>query len=131
WYLDGGHWRWRRTGRDIPVDGATVAVAANQPLRISKDGLRSGPYRLIVRANGAESSQRFGVGWGGPSEDDATPDMVSVVPPENPTRPGARARVQIRPPYAGEAQIVVATDRVIEMRTVRVSSEGTTIELPV
>ncbi len=32
WYLDGGQWRWRRTGRDIPVDGATVDVAANQPL---------------------------------------------------------------------------------------------------
>ncbi|MCL4714599.1 MAG: alpha-2-macroglobulin family protein [Hyphomonadaceae bacterium] len=130
WYLDGGQWRWRRTGRDIPVDGATADIAANQPLRIAKDGLRSGSYRLIVRANGAESSQRFGVGWGGPSEDDATPDMVSVTPPENPTRPGARARVHIRPPYAGEAQIVVATDRVIEMRTVRVSSEGTNIELP-
>ncbi len=131
WYLDGGQWRWRRTGRDIPVDGATVDIAANQPLRIAKDGLRSGSYRLIVRGAGAESSQRFGVGWGGPAEDDATPDMVSVVPPENPTRPGARARVQIRPPYAGEAQIVVATDRVIETRTVRVSGEGTTIDLPV
>jgi len=131
WYLDNGSWRWRRTGRDIPVDGATVDIAANQPLRIAKDGLRSGSYRLIVRANGTESSQRFGVGWGGPADDDATPDMVSVLAPENPTRPGARARVQIRPPYAGEAQIVVATDRVIETRTVRVSAEGTTIDLPV
>lgn len=131
WYLDGGSWRWRRTGRDIPVDGATFDLAANQPFRIAKDGLRSGSYRLIVRANGTESSQRFGVGWGGPAEDDATPDMVSVVAPADPTRPGGRARVQIRPPYAGEAQIVVATDRVIETRTVRVSSDGTTIDLPV
>lgn len=131
WYLDGGQWRWRRTGRDIPVDGATVDIPANQPLRIAKDGLREGSYRLIVRTNGAESSQRFGVGWGGPADDDATPDMVSVVAPEDPTRPGARARVQIRPPYAGEAQIVVATDRVIETRTVRVSASGTNIELPV
>jgi uncharacterized protein YfaS (alpha-2-macroglobulin family) len=131
WYLDGGNWRWRRTGRDIPVDGATVDIAANQPLRIAKDGLREGSYRLVVRGGGAETSQRFGVGWGGPADDDQTPDMVSVVAPENPTRPGARARVQIRPPYAGEAQIVVATDRVIETRTVRVSAEGTTVDLPV
>ena len=50
--------------------------------------------------------------------------MVSVVAPTDPTRPGARARVQIRPPYAGEAQIVVATDRVIETRTVRVGGDG-------
>jgi uncharacterized protein YfaS (alpha-2-macroglobulin family) len=133
WYLDGGTWRWRRTGRDIPVDGATVDIGAGQPLRIAQDGLRSGSYRLIVRdtRSGAEASQRFGVGWGGPADDDATPDMVSVVPPTDPVRPGARARVQIRPPYAGEAQIVVATDRVIETRTVRVDSDGTTIDLPV
>ncbi len=133
WYLDNGSWRWRRTGRDIAVDGATVDVAANQPLRIARDGLRDGSYRLIVRdtRSGTESSQRFGVGWGGPADDDATPDMVSVVAPEDPVRPGARARVQIRPPYAGEAQIVVATDRVIETRTVRVSPEGTNVDLPV
>jgi uncharacterized protein YfaS (alpha-2-macroglobulin family) len=133
WYLDNGNWRWRRTGRDIPVDGASVNIPASEPLRIAKDGLRSGSYRLLVRdtRSGAESSQRFGVGWGGPADDDATPDMVSVVAPENSVRPGARARVQIRPPYAGEAQIVVATDRVLETRTVRVSPEGTTIDLPV
>ncbi|MBY0564122.1 MAG: alpha-2-macroglobulin family protein [Hyphomonadaceae bacterium] len=131
WYLDGGQWRWRRTGRDIPVDGATQDIAANEPLRIARDSLRDGSYRLIVRGAGTESSTRFGVGWGGPAEDDATPDMVSVVAPENPVRPGARARVQIRPPYAGEAQIVVATDRVIETRTVRVPANGATIDLPV
>ena len=133
WYLDDGNWRWRRTGRDIPVDGATVTIGAGQALRIAKDGLRSGSYRLIVRdtRSGAETSQRFGVGWGGPADDDATPDMVSVVAPNDPVRPGARARVQIRPPYAGEAQIVVATDRVLETRTVRVNSDGASIDLPV
>ncbi len=133
WYLDNGTWRWRRTGRDIPVDGATVTIGAGEPLRIAKDGLREGSYRLIVsdRRSGVESSQRFGVGWGGPADDDATPDMVSVVAPTDPVRPGARARVQIRPPYPGEAQIVVATDRVIETRTVRVDGDGATIDLPV
>ncbi len=133
WYLDNGRWRWRRTGRDIPIDGATVAIPAGQALRISKDGLRSGAYRLVVRdaASGAQATQRFGVGWGGPADDTATPDMVTVVGPENPVRAGARARIQIRPPYAGEAQIVVATDRVIETRTVRVSPSGTNIDIPV
>ncbi|MBL8530557.1 MAG: alpha-2-macroglobulin family protein, partial [Hyphomonadaceae bacterium] len=131
WYLDGSAWRWRRTGRDIPVDGATVDIPANQPLRITREGLRSGSYRLMVRRGEAESSQRFGVGWGGPADDDATPDMVTVVAPDDPVRPGARARVQIRPPYPGEAQIVIATDRVIETRTVRVGADGATIDLPV
>jgi uncharacterized protein YfaS (alpha-2-macroglobulin family) len=133
WYLDGGQWRWRRTGRDIPVDGATVNIGPGQPLRIAKDGLRDGSYRLIVTddASGAVTSQRFGVGWGGPADDDQTPDMVSVVAPTAAVRPGGRARVQIRPPYEGEAQIVVATDRVIETRTVHVGPQGTTIDLGV
>ncbi len=133
WYLDGGNWRWRRTGRDIPVDGATVNIEGNQPLRIAKDGLRDGSYRLIVRDDrtGAQATARFGVGWGGPAEDEQTPDMVSVVPPTEPVRAGGRARVQIRPPYAGEAQIVVATDRVISTRMVHVGTEGANIDLPV
>jgi uncharacterized protein YfaS (alpha-2-macroglobulin family) len=132
WYLDGGSWRWRRTGRDIPVDGATLNVAANAPTAIAKDGLREGSYRLIVTAaDGTQANTRFGVGWGGPADDDATPDMVSVVGPTDPVRPGGRARIQIRPPYAGEAQVVIATDRVIETRTVRVSAEGTNIDVPV
>jgi len=133
WYLDNGQWRWRRTGRDIPVDGATVNIEGNQALRIAKDGLRDGSYRLIVRdtASGAQATARFGVGWGGPAEDDQTPDMVSVTPPTDAVRPGGRARVQIRPPYAGEAQIVVATDRVISTQTVHVGSDGATIDLPV
>jgi uncharacterized protein YfaS (alpha-2-macroglobulin family) len=133
WYLDGGQWRWRRTGRDIPVDGATVNIEGNAPLHIAKDGLRDGSYRLIVRdvASGTQATARFGVGWGGPAEDDQTPDMVSVVPPTTPTRAGGRAHVQIRPPYAGEAQVVIATDRVIETRTIHVGSGGATIDLPV
>jgi len=134
WYLDGGQWRWRRTGRDIPVDGETVDIpAGGAPLRIAKDGLHDGAYRLIVRdgASGTESSQRFGVGWGGPSEDNQTPDMVSVVGPTTPTRPGGRAHIQIRPPYAGEAEVVVATDRVLETHTIHVASTGAAIDVPV
>ena len=132
WYLDGGQWRWRRTGRDIPVDGGGIDVGG-AGAAIYKDGLRSGSYRLIVTDNqsGAETSTRFGVGWGGPADDDATPDMVTVIAPDDPVRPGARARVQIRPPYAGEAQIVVATDRVIDMRTVHVGADGAIVDLPV
>jgi hypothetical protein len=131
WYLDGGQWRWRRTGRDLPVDGATVDIPGGEPLRVTREGLRSGSYRLIVTGAGTEASQRFGVGWGGPADDDATPDMVTVVAPEEPVQPNGRARVQIRPPYAGEAQIVVATDRVIETRTLRVDEDGATVTLPV
>ncbi|MES1156853.1 MAG: alpha-2-macroglobulin [Alphaproteobacteria bacterium] len=131
WYLDNGTWRWRRTGRDIPIDGATVDVGAGAPTTISKDGLRDGSYRLVVTANGAETSTRFGVGWGGPAEDESTPDMVTVAGPTDKVHAGGRAHIQIHPPYAGEAEIVVATDRVIETRTIHVDAGGANVDLPV
>ncbi|MGE3867861.1 MAG: alpha-2-macroglobulin, partial [Hyphomonadaceae bacterium] len=130
WYLDNGVWRWRRTGRDIPVAGGTVDLQAGRAVQISRAGLRSGAYRLVVRDSAGETSSRFYAGWGG-GEDNDTPDMVTVAGPTEAVRPGQRAQIQIRPPYAGEAQIVIATDRVLSMRTVRVPEGGTSISIPV
>jgi hypothetical protein len=133
WYLDGGQWRWRRTGRDVPIDAGRLDVAANAPARVTRAALESGSYRLILRdgASGAETAHRFSAGWSWSSDDDATPDTVTIAAPTEPARPGARVRIEIRPPYAGEAQIVVATDRVLSVRTVRVGAEGATLNLPV
>ncbi len=132
WYLQDGQWRWRRSGRDIPIDAGTLNLAGDRPITLAKERLREGSYRLILRhgATNAETSTRFYVGWGG-GGDNATPDMVTVTGPTDPVRPGARARVQIRAPYAGEAQIVVATDRVLDVRTIRIPENGAAVDLPV
>ncbi len=135
WYLEGGQWKWRRTGRDIQVAGAqgTLDVAANAAQTITQASLREGAYRLIVRneATGAETTHRFGVGWGGWTADSDTPDMVAVAPPAAPVKPGSRIEVDVRPPYAGEAQIVVATDRVLSTRTETIPAGGKKISLRV
>ncbi len=135
WYLEGGQWKWRRTGRDIQVAGAqgTVDIPAAQALTITQQNLREGSYRLIVKheASGAETTHRFGVGWGGYATDSDTPDMVAVVPPSAPMRMGGRVEIDIKPPYAGEAQIVVATDRVLSMRTERIPAGGKKVSLRV
>ncbi|MBI1252120.1 MAG: alpha-2-macroglobulin family protein [Alphaproteobacteria bacterium] len=133
WYLESGQWRWRRTGRDIPIDTGRIDLAANAPAQLTREGLEPGSYRLILRqAGSAETAHRFYVGWRWSTDsEDATPDMVTVAGPTEPTRPGGRARIEIRPPYAGEAQIVVATDRVLSVRTMRVAQGGGTITLPV
>lgn len=130
WYLDGGQWKWRRTGRDIPRDAGTIGVGAAEPARWEKPGLRNGSYRLMLRgADGVEASIRFGVGWGGPGDDDTTPDTVEVIGPTEPVRAGGTARVTIRAPYPGRAQVVVATDRVLSLQTVDVDADGTTVSL--
>jgi alpha-2-macroglobulin len=135
WYLDGGRWKWRRSGRDIPVAGAqgVADIPANGFGAVGQEKLRPGSYRLIVKheGSGMEAEYRFGVGWGGPAGDADTPDMVSVVPPATPAAADSTVRIQIKPPYAGEAQIVVATDRVLSMRTVSVPAEGRVVDLRV
>lgn len=135
WYLESGQWKWRRTGRDIQVAGAqgTVDIPAGQAFALSHPNLREGSYRLIVKneASGAETTHRFGVGWGGGASDSDTPDMVSVVPPSAPVKMGSRVEIDVKPPYAGEAQIVVATDRVLSMRTERVPAGGRKISVRV
>jgi uncharacterized protein YfaS (alpha-2-macroglobulin family) len=133
WYLQDGEWRWRRTGRDIPVDGGEFSVGAGEPAVIGHDRLRGGAYRLTLthEATGAETSYRFGAGWGGAASDRDTPDLVTVATPTDPVRPGRNATIEIRPPYAGEAQIVIATDRVLETRTERVGPDGKTIAIRV
>ncbi len=133
WYLQDGDWRWRRTGRDIPVAAGTLSIAAGEPAIVTRERLRGGSFRLILRhePTGAETSYRFYSGWGGASDDRDTPDTVTVAPPQDPVRPGRDAVIDIRPPYAGEAQIVVATDRVLETRTVRVRPEGARVRIPV
>lgn len=133
WYLDDGQWRWRRTGRDIPVAAGVIDVGAQAAATIAREQLKDGAYRLVLtdEAAGARTSYRFGVGWGGPAEDGDTPDEVAVVAPTDPARAGSRVRLRIQPPYAGEAQIVVATDRVLEMRTVTVPAGGANLDLRV
>jgi hypothetical protein len=133
WYLEGGQWKWRRTGRDINVAGGqgTIDIPTGAAATITQAQLREGAYRLIIRneASGAETTHRFGVGWGGWASDTDTPDMVAVSPPSTPVRAGGRVEIDIRPPYAGEAQIVVATDRVLSMHTERIPAGGKKISL--
>lgn len=129
WYLENGQWRWRRTGRDIPRNGAAFAIGADKPARLDLGALKGGSYRLEVSAGDAKSSYRFGVGWGGGATDRDTPDVVAVATPGEPAKPGARVRVDIKSPYPGEAQIVVATDRVLSTRTVRVGAKPASVDL--
>ncbi|HCJ15920.1 MAG TPA: hypothetical protein DHV57_00720, partial [Hyphomonas sp.] len=65
----------------------------------------------------AASSDDFYVGWGGGvSEDGAeAPDRVRIIGPEKAPSAGQSADITIVPPYEGQAQIVVATDRILSV----------------
>ena len=134
WYRDGSQWRWRRS-RTVSTVNEGVVQTDSTTQTISVDGLDWGQHELIVSdANGdAEASTGFYVGWGGSVSEDGVeaPDRVEVIVEEQTIVPGRPAAITVIPPYDGEAQIVVATDKILRIETRDVSAEGTQFTLPV
>lgn len=134
WYREDGSWRWRRSRTVTTVNEGVLSTQAGATAEVTADGLDWGRHELVVTGpDGAEASRGFWVGWGGSVSDDGVeaPDRVEVSLVDQTIRPGSTAEFVIVPPYDGEAQIVVATDRVLSVNTRPVSAEGTRITLPV
>lgn len=133
WYREDGRWRWRRSRTVRTVnEGALETDDGRVSLDVS--GLDWGEHELHIRhADGAAASRSFYVGWGGAVSDDGVeaPDRVRVLVAEQNVVPGRPAALTIIPPYDGEAEIVVATDRILTIETRPVRAEGTEIILPV
>ncbi|MBK8197268.1 MAG: alpha-2-macroglobulin family protein [Acidobacteria bacterium] len=137
WYKDGDQWTWRRSRTVTKVNEGVVNTPAGGTAEIKAPGLEWGSHELIVEGQGANASagasSSFYVGWGGWTSEDGTeaPDRVKVVAAEKSPKAGQNAELTIVPPYDGQAQVVVATDRVLTVQNVAVSAKGTKITLPV
>ncbi len=134
WYrTDGGEWRWRRTESIVPITDGVISTAGGEAASITTPQLDWGSYRLIVSADGEDvASRAFWVGWGGRTRNgDPAPDQVQVSTPEDGVSVGENALVQIDAPYGGQADIVVATDRVISVQQVELQAGGYEVALPV
>ena len=134
WYREDGRWRWRRS-RTVATVNEGVVDTDGTTQTVSVDGLDWGQHELIVTAEGstAEASTGFYVGWGGYVSDDGVeaPDRVQVVVQDQKIVAGRPVAITVNPPYDGEAQIVVATDKVISVETRDVQAGGTQFTLPV
>jgi len=134
WYREDGEWRWRRSRTVTTVNEGPLSTRAGATAEIAVEGLDWGEHELVVEGpDGAVASRSFWVGWGGYVSDDGVeaPDRVQVSLVDETVRPGRNAEITIVPPYDGEAQIVVATDRILAIETRPVSAEGTRMSLPV
>ncbi len=131
WYRSDRQYRYERTTYDIPVTEGTVSATADQPGEF-KYRLPWGYYRLTVTdaESGAASSVRFSSGCRGDLSEDR-PDKGEVSADKERYLPGDTAKLAIRPPTAGEGLLVIANDRVLATRLIKVPAEGTTIEVPV
>ena len=46
-------------------------------------------------------------------------------------QPGDTARLFVKAPFAGEAELAIASDRILSWRTLSLPADGTTIDIPV
>ncbi len=121
WYRAGGQWRWRRSYRDVPVAEGRVSTDADGLAAIA-ERLPAGSYRLAVADPGAGASAelRFYVGWRSYEAGAERPDQAAMTLMNESVAPGARARLTLDAPYAGEAVVVIATDTVKSVQRFRV-----------
>ena len=125
WYREDGAWRWRRSYKDILVAEGRAQAKADAPAKIAQ-ALDAGSYRLTATdpASGAKTDLRFYVGWRSYESGADAPDQATLTVTSENVAPGARARLFIDPPYAGEAIIAIATDKVHLVQRVKVEEKG-------
>jgi len=130
WYQQDGRWQWRRTSRDTVVTSGTMDVGAGDPGHIRPRRLDWGDYRLeLTGPGGAKTITRFSVGWGAPASAAESPDLVRVSPAKKTYRQGDTVEIAVKDPYAGQAQVAVATDRLIDFKTFEVGANGGVVRL--
>jgi alpha-2-macroglobulin len=132
WYSVNGIWRHRRQVRDTPIETGTLDIAADAPGSLSRN-LPAGRYRWEVTDadSGAQSSLRFHVGWWVTAEMPDVPDRLEAVADKTLYRPGETATLFVKAPFAGEAEIAIASDRILAMRSISLPEGGATVEIPV
>jgi uncharacterized protein YfaS (alpha-2-macroglobulin family) len=129
WYISDGKWNWRSTHHDVVVSSKVYDLNANTGATFERN-LDWGDYRLEVEAPGqAKTVTRFSSGWGSTQKGTDAPDFVRITAGSQTYNQGDTVEVTLKGPYKGEAQIAVATDHVIEMKTVSIGEKGTTVRL--
>jgi uncharacterized protein YfaS (alpha-2-macroglobulin family) len=129
WFQQDGRWQWRRTSRDAVITRGSINVGAGSAAKIGRR-LEWGDYRLeLTGPGGAKTVIRFAAGWGSPARDGEAPDFVRIGLNTKTPGQGDSIDLTIKSPYAGEAQVAIATDRVIDFKTFSVPAGGTTLKL--
>jgi uncharacterized protein YfaS (alpha-2-macroglobulin family) len=132
WYSVNGSWRHRVQVRDEPIDSGALDIADGGAGSLSKT-LPEGRYRWEVTdtASGAQSSLRFHVGWWVEAELPDVPDKMTATLDKTGYQAGETAKLFVKAPFAGEAELVIASDKVLSMRSFTLPEGGTTLEIPV
>ncbi len=132
WYSVNGSWRHRVTVRDQPLETGKLDIAADGLATLSRT-LPEGRYRweVVDGASGAQTSLRFRVGWWVEAALPDVPDKLTATLDKASYQPGETAKLLIKAPFAGEAELAIASDRILVLRAVKLPLDGATVEIPV
>ena len=130
WFEMNNTWRWHYHTTDEEIASGTLNVPEGAPATISQL-VTWGQYRLVVDdpETKAATSIRFVAGWAQTAESADTPDKVEVTLEKPTFKVGETARLRVKGPFAGKAQLTIAGDHVFETRPIDVAKDGTTIEV--
>ena len=123
--------RYETVWRDEPLETSQVEIPAGAPLRFARK-FDFGRYRIEVSQDGgmAVTSTRFRAGWASSDSPDV-PDRADVSADRRSVPAGQSVTIHIAPPFAGQATLLVLTDRVLSLRDLSVPEGGTNVEVPV
>jgi uncharacterized protein YfaS (alpha-2-macroglobulin family) len=87
-----------------------------------------GNYRLEIYdpGSGVASSIRFHAGWSAKPGSASRPIVCRSSTDKPSYQAGETAQIMLRAPFAGEALVAIATDRVLSTRVVSVPADGHT-----
>jgi uncharacterized protein YfaS (alpha-2-macroglobulin family) len=123
--------RYETVWKDEPLETRDVAITDGQPYHFTKR-LDFGRYRIEVAQTGgmAVTSYRFRSGWASSDSPDV-PDRVDVSADRKSVPVGQSVHIHIAPPFAGEATLLVLSDKVLAARNLFVPADGTKVDVPV
>lgn len=129
WFRSGGSWKYQRVPREREVASGSLDVAHDKVATIAQQ-VQWGGYRLIVTdpASGAATAVSFSGGWYSAAGADR-PDRLKLAADRAGYAPGETARLHIESDVAGEALLVIANEKVQEVRTLTVAAGGTDLEV--
>ena len=132
WYSVNGMWRHKSHIRSQPIDAGNLDVGTDGPAALGRQ-LPAGRYRweMTDTASGAQSSLRFHVGWWVEAELPDVPDKLEAALDKTSYQAGETAKLFVKAPFAGEATLAIASDRVLSWRAFSLPAGGATLEIPV
>lgn len=133
WYREGNSWRYEPVEYTKQIEDGTIDTAPNSTAEISV-AVDWGRYRLEIETGdvaGPATSVEFDAGWYVSTASTETPDGLEIALDRQTYRVGDVAKLQVSPRFAGEVLVTIADEKLHDVITAPVSTDGAVIDIPV